>query len=119
MGNNKITKQNLMDQTLCYFVILMDQKYQNNKFCYFVILLFCYFVILMDQNNKFCYFDGSKFVILMDHILLGGGSTDTPPWRRRQCRGPNTTATARHTRERRAISIQEGGGRQCAGCEKE
>ena len=72
MGNNKITKQNLMDQTLCYFVILMDQKYQNNKFCYFVILLFCYFVILMDQNNKFCYFDGSKFVILMDQILMGG-----------------------------------------------
>ena len=46
---------------------------QNNKFCYFVILLACYFVILMDQNNKFCYFDGSKFVILMDQILMGGG----------------------------------------------
>ncbi len=26
----------------------------------------------MDQNNKFCYFDGSKFVILMDQNLIGG-----------------------------------------------
>ena len=71
-GHNKITKQILLTNKLCYFVILIPLMDQNNKFCYFVILLFCYFVILMDQNNKFCYFDGSKFVILMDQNLIGG-----------------------------------------------
>ena len=60
-----MTKQNLLTNghnKICYFDPLIDQ---NNKICYFVIL--------MDQNNKFCYFDVSKFVILMDHILMGGG----------------------------------------------